>query len=105
MTDQAEAPAATAQTPATFDAVLRAMTGKVVTFVNPESYEDAPVGYRLTTGFYKAKVIAVGTDYLSVATELVHRRGEKEKEPVRQFIPLAQIKRISVMKGERLIHI
>jgi hypothetical protein len=103
MTEQAAA--ATAQMPETFDAVLRSMVGKVVTFVNPESYEDAPVGYRLTTGFYKAKVIAVGQDYLSVATELVHKRGEKEKEPVRQYIPILQIKRVSVLKGERLLHI
>ncbi len=102
MTEQASA---TTQMPQTFDAVLRSMVGKVVTFVNPESYEDAPVGYRLTTGFYKAKVVAVGKDYLSVATELIHKRGEKETEPVRQFIPMAQIKRISVMKGERLIHV
>ena len=102
MSEQASA---TAQMPASFDAVIRSLVGKVVTFVNPESYEDAPVGYRLTTGFYKAKVIAVGDDYLSVATELVHKRGEKEKEPVRQFIPLSHIKRISVLKGERLIHI
>ena len=102
MTEQASA---TAKMPQTFDAVLRSMVGKVVTFVNPESYEDAPVGYRLTTGFYKAKVVAVGDDYLSVATELIHKRGEKETEPVRQFIPMAQIKRISIMKGERLIHV
>ncbi len=102
MTEQASA---TAQMPQTFEAVLRSMVGKVVTFVNPESYEDAPVGYRLTTGFYKAKVVAVGDDYLSVATELIHKRGEKETEPVRQFIPMAQIKRISIMKGERLIHV
>ena len=95
----------TATAPQTFDAVLRALTGQVVTFVNPESYEDAPVGYRLTTGFYKAKVMAVGADYMTVATELAHKRGEKETEPVRQFIPLARIKRVSVMKSERLIHI
>ena len=27
------------------------------------------------------------------------------KEPVRQYIPIAQIKRISILKSERLIHI
>lgn len=97
--------ATTAQMPQTFKEVLTNLTGKVVTFVNPESYEDAPVGYRLTTGFYKAKVLQVGEDYISVATELVHKRGEVEKEPVRQFIPLAKIKRISVLAGDRLIHI
>lgn len=91
--------------PQTFQQVLKNLTGKVVTFVNPESYEDAPVGYRLTTGFYKAKVLQVGDDFVSVATELVHKRGEKEKEPVRQFIPLHSIKRISVLAGERLVHI
>lgn len=89
---------------ATFREILESLTGKVITMVNPESYEDAPVGHRLTTGFYKAKIVTVGEDFMTVATEYVHR-GDQSKEPVRQFIPLANIKRISVMKGERIIHL
>ena len=87
-----------------FQGVLQSLIGKVVTIVNPESFEDAPVGNRLTTGFYRAKVIGVKGDYVSVATEYVHKRGDS-KEPVKQFIPLSQIKRVSLMKSDRIIHI
>ena len=87
-----------------FKSVLEGLVGKVVTVVNPESFEDAPVGNRLTTGFYRAKVINVKGDYLCVATEYVHKRGGS-KEPVKQFIPLSQVKRVSLMKSDRIIHI
>ena len=87
-----------------FQSVLKSLVGKVVTIVNPESFEDAPVGNRLTTGFYRAKVIGVQADYVAVATEYVHKRGGS-KEPVKQFIPLTQVKRVSLMKSDRIIHI
>jgi len=87
-----------------FKSVLEGLVGKVVTVVNPESFEDAPVGNRLTTGFYRAKVIGVNGDYVCVATEYVHQRGGS-KEPVKQFIPLSHIKRVSLMKSDRIIHL
>ena len=90
--------------PESFLAILEGFVGKVVTVVNPESYEDAPIGHTLTTGFYRAKVVGIGSDFLVVATEYVHK-GAKGKEPVRQFIPLHRVKRISLMKTERLIHL
>ena len=88
-----------------FRDVLRAMSGQIVTVVNPESYEDAPMGSRLTTGFYKAKVLSVGSDFVSLATEFVHKKGEQAREPVKQFIPVARIKRVSVMKTDKVIHL
>ena len=88
-----------------FRDILLAMVGKVVTVVNPESYEDAPMGSRLTTGFYRAKVLVVGDDFISLATEFQHKKGDQAKEAVRQFVPLANVKRISVMKSDRLIHL
>jgi hypothetical protein len=92
-------------TPATFREVLESFAGKVVTIVNPESLEDAPVGRRLSAGFYRGKVLSIENDYLVLATEYVHRRGDKGKEPVRQFVPMHQIKRVSVMRSERMIHL
>lgn len=100
---QPTAPATKA--PQSFQAVLEQLKGKVVTMVNPESFEDAAVGNRLVTGFYKAKITFVGDDYLELVTEFAHKRGEQKKEPVKQYIPLDKIKRISLMKTERLIHI
>ncbi|MFG0320166.1 MAG: hypothetical protein ACF8XB_23035 [Planctomycetota bacterium JB042] len=85
--------------------VLKSLHGKVVTMVNPESLEDAPMGYQLTTGFYRAKILGVTDQLLTVATELVHKGREGTKEPVKQFIPLARIKRISFAKSDILVHI
>ena len=91
--------------PASFKEVLTGFLNKVVTIVNPESYEAATVGKTLTTGFYRAKVLHVGTDYVTLATEFVHKTTTKEKEPVRQYLPISAIKRISLMRTERLIHL
>lgn len=91
----------------TYNAVLRSLVGKVVTMANPESLEDSPMGYQLKTGFYRAKVLSVRDDYISVAVELVRKSKGREpvKEPMRQFIPLDRIKRLSVGKSEIILHI
>ena len=83
--------------------ILRALIGKTVTVVNPESYESAPVGYKLTTGFYRAKVSALGRDYLVMVTEF--ERKKTSNEPVKQFIPIDQIKRVSILQKERILHL
>jgi len=85
--------------------VLSSLHGKVVTMVNPESLEDAPMGYQLTTGFYRAKILSVTPDLVTFATELVRKGREAAKEPVKQFIPIHRIKRISVAKSDILVHI
>ena len=85
--------------------IVKSLMGQIVTIVNPESYEDAPVGHQIRAGFYRAKLIGLGNDYVILATELVHTGKESAKEPVRQYIPLAKIKRISILKGEKLLHI
>ena len=88
-----------------FHDLLRSLIGEIVTVVNPESYEDAPIGHQIRAGFYRAKPIGLGNDYLILATEFVHAGRESGKEPVRQYIPLTAIKRISVLKTEKLIHL
>jgi hypothetical protein len=93
------------EAPRTFREALTALVGKVVTVVNPESYEEAPVGTHITQGIYRAKVVAVADDYLTIVTEFVHRHGDKEREPVRQFLPLNRIKRVSLMRTERILHL
>jgi hypothetical protein len=104
----------TTQTPAeqqvshpmeTMTDVLKALVGKLITVANPESYEDAPVGHRLTTGFYKAKIMAVKSDHIVLLTEFKHIRGGASSEATKQFIPLAKVKRVSVMKSEKVLHI
>ena len=89
--------------------LLKSLIGQVITVVNPESYEDAPIGHQIRSGFYRAKPIGLGQDYMILVTEYVHKgtavSKEKVKEPVRQYIPIRRIKRISVLKNEKLIHL
>lgn len=85
--------------------IIKGLNGKAVTIVNPESYEDAPVGHQIKAGFYRAKVVAVGNDYIVLVTEFKKAGREAAKEPVKQYVPINQIKRISLMKAERILHI
>ena len=85
--------------------VLKSMVGTVVTIANAESYEQVPLGFELTTGFYKGKVSAVAQDCVVLATEFERRGKNKGREPVKQFIPISRIKRISLMKSERVLHL
>jgi len=89
----------------TFAKVLAALVGKVVTVANSESYEDATIGHRLGAGFYDARILELRTDFLILVTEFHHASGHGADEPVKQFIPLSRVKRVSVMKSEKIIHI
>jgi len=88
----------------TFQEVLQNLTGKVVTVVSAESFRETDGEVVLEAGSYRAKILGVGSDYLSLATEYARDAGATV-EPVRQFIPLGRIKRISILKGERLLHL
>ena len=86
-----------------FTDILKALVGKAITVVNPESYEAAPVGYKITTGFYRGKLTGIGRDYLIMMTEFERKKGSPD--PVKQYIPIAHIKRISLLKTERVLHL
>ncbi len=85
--------------------IIKSLIGGVVTIVNPESYEGAPIGYALRTGFYKAKATAIGSDHIVIVTEFTPAGRKVTAEPVKQFIRFDQIKRISVTKTERILHL
>ena len=93
----------------TFRDLLRSLIGQPVTIVNSESYEDAPVGHQLRPAFYRAKPVRMGEDYLVLVGVFVHPRSgagsDPTKEPIRQYIPLARIKRVSILETEWLIHL
>lgn len=88
----------------TFQEVLRNLTGKVVTVISATSYAEVDGRVVLEPGRYRAKILGVAGDYVSLATEYAREEGA-EAEPVRQFVPLARIQRISILKGERLLHL
>lgn len=103
--EEANAPAPQAMEERDFSDVLKSYLGKLITVVNPESYEDAPLGHDIRKGWYPAKPVGFGRDYMIVVTEYKHAGKKATKEPVKQYIPFARIKRISVMKTEVLVHI
>ena len=92
--------------PSTYREVLHSLVGKTITIVNPESFEEGPLGNRLTANFYKAKILALGQDHLRLQT--VYKKSAKSDggdEPVTQYIPVERIKRVSVMKTTILLHL
>jgi hypothetical protein len=88
----------------TFLDLLKSSLGKTFTIVNPESYEHAPVGFTIKAGYYRAKLTGMGKDYLILVTEMRKAKADAG-EPVKQFLPIKQIKRISMMRTERMLHI
>ena len=67
-----------------FADVLKSYLGKLITVVNPESYEDAPLGHDIRKGWYPAKPVGFGNDYMIVVTEYKHAGKKATKEPVKQ---------------------
>ena len=84
--------------------LLRSLVGKKVTVVNPESYEALPAGgSELKANYYPGKIGGVGRDYLIFHTVLAATK--KDRQPVKQFIPLTRIKRLSIMQTGTLLHL
>ena len=102
----AAAPAKPAVEDRDFQSILKALLGKPVTVVNPESYETAPMGWQLKEGFYSGRVTGLGKDYMVLQTEIIaSKKDGGGKQAVKQFIPLRRIKRVSIMKGSNILHI
>ena len=88
-----------------FAQVLGSLVGKKVTIVNPESYEATGMGTKLKEGTYEGTVSGLGQDFLVFNTSMAGTKKEGGTVAVKQFIPTARIKRISVMKAGILVHI
>ena len=88
-----------------FHGVISSLVGQMVTVVTSESFEDAPVGRHLKPGSYRARLHAVGSDFVVLITQYTHRAKSAGSEPVKQFVPLPCIKRVSLMRSELLLHL
>ena len=84
-----------------FMGVLKALVGKKVTVVNPESYESVPMGYQLKEGHYPGKIAGWGEDYLIFHTTVTLGKKEGGPQVVQQYIPISRIKRISAMNANK----
>ena len=89
-----------------FSDVLKAHLGEVFLIANSESFEESGFGHQIAAGWYRARLAGLGHDFLIVHTEFAHGAGKHAvKEPVKQYIPLARVKRISLMRSERILHV
>lgn len=86
--------------------LLSAHVGKPFTIVNPESWEESGVGHHITADWYPAKLAAIGDDFAVFVGHFQHGAGKHAtKEPMEQYVPLACIKRITLMHSQRLVHL
>jgi len=82
------------------------LVGKQVIVADPESLEETLVGHQIVKSVYHATVSYRAEDCLALARPFVHRRGTVEsKETVEQLIPLSRIKRLTLMKGQVVLHL
>jgi hypothetical protein len=103
-TEEAEA-ATHSEAPRSIRGVLERLVGKIVTVVNPESYKKTPIGFTIDKETYRAKVRALHEDCVEIRTEFVVDPRKGAKEVTAQFIPIVQIKRISIRQTDRYIHL
>lgn len=89
-----------------FSDVLEGQLGKDFIIINPHSFEHTRMGFTLKEDHYPAKLVALGDDFVVMVLRFEHGHGdEAQAEPTEQYIPLMQIKRISLMRSNRYIHL
>jgi hypothetical protein len=79
------------------------LIGQVVTVVNTQSYVRTLTGYRVDVEVYKAKVVSYEDQTLKIITEYIKDPRKKVKEKIYQFIPLSQVKRVTISSSEKFI--
>lgn len=89
----------------TMEDVLTALTGQVVTVVNPQSYIRTLTGYTIDVDTYNAKLVSFEEGTVKLLTQYEQDPHKKVKERAFQFIHLDQIKRIGISKTEKFIFV
>ncbi len=85
-----------------FQEMLKSWQGGPVTVVNPQSFRRGAITDAIDLETFEAKLVRVGEDFVEVSYE-AKKKGEVQ--PVTQFIPFTQIRRVSVWGSENLIHV
>ena len=85
-----------------FQSVLASWKGGDVTIVNPQSFRRGAITDAIDLETFTAKLQHVGDDHCEVVYE-AKKKGEVE--PVTQYIPFTQIRRLSIWGSEHMIHI
>jgi hypothetical protein len=87
---------------ARFSEMLGQWTGSTVHVINPESYTLGQLGDQIKFESYDVVLVEVADDYVQISFTRL-KKGAEEK--VDQFIPLHQVKRVSMWGDQRFIQI
>ncbi|MEZ5966892.1 MAG: hypothetical protein R3F56_23835 [Planctomycetota bacterium] len=85
--------------------VLDSHVGHEFTIVNPQSYEETGLGHAIRPDWYKGKLVATGPDFVVLVVRYEHTGKDAVPEHAEQYVPLSQIKRISILKSGRFLHL
>jgi hypothetical protein len=91
--------------PKTMSDAFNFLVGQLITVINTQSYVRTLTGYTVDVETYKAKVVSYEDETLKILTEYVKDPRTKTKEKVYQFIPLTQIKRVTISPSEKFLAI
>jgi len=89
-----------------FRSVLESHLGKTFMVINPETFQETGVGHAIQHDWYRGKLVAIGDDFIVLVLQFQHGGGKNAKlEPVEQYVPLHHIKRVSILKHDRFLHL
>lgn len=90
----------------TFLELLTHHVGKEFTIVDPQTFEETGVGHHIAPTWNTAKLVAVGDDFIVLVGHFQHGAGKHAtKEPMEQYVPLAQVRKVTIMHSARMIHL
>ena len=89
-----------------FLTVLEGHVGHEFTVINPQSFEETGIGHAIREDWYTAKLVATGHDFVVLVLRFEHGSGKgSSSEPAEQYVPIRHIKRLSILKSGRYLHL
>ncbi len=85
-----------------FISVLKEWENSTVTIINPESYSLGMLGDKIAFESYEVTLVAASDDFIHISYTRA-KKGEDTK--VEQYIPIGQVKRVSIWGDEKFIQI
>jgi hypothetical protein len=87
-----------------FMSILESHVGHDFMIVNPESYEETGLGHTIKSDWYPGKLVATGNDFIVIVVRFQHGKNAAD-EHAEQYVPLSRVKRISILRSGRFLHL
>ena len=85
-----------------FRAVLEGWVNQKVKVINPASYRKGTITEGIALETYEATIAAVGVDFVHITFD-AQKKDRREK--VDQYVPLTEVKRVSVWGEEKYLQL